>query len=171
MNHNMYTIKNPGRLAQEKMQSSKRSSSATQEVFPKSITELFSRFAIVYQSKWAIEKDLIRLEQMREWSKVLLDISDGVIKNATDQWIEKNIWPPSPGEFKKFAIEVKADMKRQDEVERARRSLPPPPTDVEVGFAKRLEAIKRIKRDNPELRWDEVGRIYEEQKINAARPV
>jgi hypothetical protein len=155
------------------MQSSKQSSSATQEVFRTSITDLFSRFAIVYQSKWAIEVDLIRREQIREWSKVLRDISDEVIKSTTDHWIEKNIWPPTPGEFKKFAIEVKADMKRQDEVDRARRSLPAPPTDVEVCFSKRLEAIKRIKRDNPELRWDEVGRVYEEQRrnANAEKPV
>lgn len=156
------------------MQSYEQSNNAIPEVSLRSITELFSRFAIVYKSKWAVNDDRIRKQQMAEWQKVMNDLPDTVIRKAADRWIEKNIWPPaSPGEFKIFSLEVKKDMQRENEIETAKRSLPPPPTDVEVCFAKTLQAIKRIKHDNPELSWPEVGRIYEEQKrhANAERPV
>jgi hypothetical protein len=139
------------------------------------VSKVFERFAIIYKDKWSSQLSPVAVRDMQEWATTLgLEDMTLELANATvDICKAKSTWPPTVHEFLQFSREAKTELESNKAREQGKHALPPPPTEVEVCFSKTLQAIKRIKHDNPELSWSEIGRIYEEQKrhANAEKPV
>jgi hypothetical protein len=127
---------------------------------PKWVAILYSEFTKIYKERWTddfIDKSQMEQQQAR-WAK------SEVLKNITPAELDACLiycgdnlpWPPKQSEFVNILKKIRCEAAAKAEVERLKHSLPPPLTDVQMELENDIQAVKKLKDENPNLNWVQI---------------
>lgn len=104
---------------------------------------------------------------MREWGRIrgLENFTDEMAELAVDICKTKFNWPPTPAEFLLIAKDARDEIKAQNLLPNVHTCKYPRATDQILESD--LSILRKIKKENPNLNWFEVGKIFKEKKRSA----
>jgi hypothetical protein len=130
---------------------------------PRWVEVLFARFTAIYREKWT--GDLVNNEFVRatkwEWASdlTLRTADEVIIDRAIDLCKNRLEWPPTISKFIEFYRLARDEMQREEERRKFGGKLEISPYEKER--TKYVDECDRLKKQKPDLSWDEIFKIIE----------
>lgn len=106
---------------------------------------------------------------MKEWASIrgLENFTDNMAELAVEMCKAKHVWPPTPAEFLLLAKDAREEIKMRERNALSNVNTCGYPRFSDQILEADLSAMRKIKKENPNMNWYEVGEIFKEQKRHA----
>ena len=125
------------------------------------IDKFAARCAVLYPETWALTSKDLMMAQKYEYATTrgLLNATIHEIDRALDIWKSKNKFCPKPAELVEYLELARNEIKRDKEIELAKKALPKPNEYIPAKVSNEIqEKVELFRKNNPDATWMDITR-------------